>query len=251
MGGARPAGRAVPAGDQGTARPGAGALQARRLSRDLARCRRLLRRVAAPAPGSPGGTRVRPSRVRHGDADRAGALDDLVIASVYVPNGGKDFAAKLRFLQGLVDWTRALRDQGRKVIVCGDINIARTDIDVHPKERKAGVIGQRDEERALFEAMLGDGLIDVARALDPDNDRLFTLVAAVARHAQAQHRLAHRLHPRVARDRGACHRVQGAGRRRHQRSAARTARDARRCRRPLSRSARTPAASGTRRTCRC
>src|SRR5512144_2797648 len=80
------------------------------------------------------------------------ALGDLVVASVYVPNGGKNYPAKLSFLEGLVRWARQLREQGRNLIVCGDINIARTDNDVHPKERKAGVIGQRDEERALFEA---------------------------------------------------------------------------------------------------
>ena len=47
-------------------------------------------------------------------------------------------------------------------------------MDVHPRERKPGVIGQREEERALFEAMLGNGLVDVARALDPDNAAMFT-----------------------------------------------------------------------------
>jgi exodeoxyribonuclease-3 len=102
------------------------------------------------------------------------ALGNLVLASVYVPNGGKDYAAKLRFMQSMVDWARALRDQGRDLIVCGDINIARTDVDVHPRERKPGIIGQRDEERALFDALLGDSLTDVTRALDPDNAALFT-----------------------------------------------------------------------------
>jgi exodeoxyribonuclease-3 len=102
------------------------------------------------------------------------ALDNLVLASVYVPNGGKDYPAKLRFMQSLIDWARALRDEGRDLILCGDINIARADIDVHPKERKLGVIGQRDEERALFEALLDDSLVDVTRALDPDNTGLFT-----------------------------------------------------------------------------
>ena len=148
------------------------------------------------------------------------ALDNLVLASVYVPNGGKDYDAKLRFLQSLVDWARALHEQGRELILCGDINIARADIDVHPRERKPGVIGQRDEERALFEALLGDYLVDVTRALDPDNDRAVHLVAALARHAQAQHRLADRLHPRLARDRRARDGVPGPGRRRHQRSRA-------------------------------
>jgi exodeoxyribonuclease-3 len=102
------------------------------------------------------------------------ALGALVLASVYVPNGGKDYDAKLRFLRSLIDWARALRDEGRDLILCGDINIARADIDVHPKERKAGVIGQRDEERALFEMLLGSSLVDVTRALDPDNEALYT-----------------------------------------------------------------------------
>ena len=53
------------------------------------------------------------------------ALGNLVLASVYVPNGGKDYAAKLRFMQSLVDWARALHEQGRDLVVCGDINIAR------------------------------------------------------------------------------------------------------------------------------
>ncbi len=47
-------------------------------------------------------------------------------------------------------------------------------MDVHPKERKAGVIGQRPEDRALLERILGRKLVDLGRALDPDNDRLFT-----------------------------------------------------------------------------
>ena len=102
------------------------------------------------------------------------ALDNIVLASVYVPNGGKDYAAKLRFLQSLVAWTRMLHEEGRELVLCGDINIAYRDIDVHPKERKPGVIGQRGEERALFDALLGDGLVDVTRALDPDNASLFS-----------------------------------------------------------------------------
>jgi len=102
------------------------------------------------------------------------ALDNLVLASVYVPNGGKDYDAKLRFLRSLGQWVQGLRAQGRELVLCGDINIARADIDVHPKERKPGVIGQRDEERALFEALLGDYLVDVTRTLDPDNAALFS-----------------------------------------------------------------------------
>jgi exodeoxyribonuclease-3 len=99
---------------------------------------------------------------------------DLVIASVYVPNGGKDYAAKLDFMRRLAAWSRTVHDQGLELVLCGDMNITRTEMDVHPRERKPGIIGQRPEERELFQQLLGEHLVDVGRALDPDNDRLFT-----------------------------------------------------------------------------
>jgi exodeoxyribonuclease-3 len=99
---------------------------------------------------------------------------NAVFASVYVPNGGKDYAAKLAFLSQLALWTKERHDEGREVVVCGDINIARDDIDVHPRERKVDIIGQRPEERELFAKLLGEHLIDVGRALAPDKEDLFT-----------------------------------------------------------------------------
>ena len=101
-------------------------------------------------------------------------LGDLIVASVYVPNGGKNYAAKIDFMTRLVAWAKALHGAGRSLVLCGDINIARTDMDVHPRERQPGIIGQRPEERALFEALLGEQLVDVGRALEPDNAGLFT-----------------------------------------------------------------------------
>ena len=101
-------------------------------------------------------------------------LGALTVASVYVPNGGKDFPAKMRFLEALDAWVAGLQAAGAELVLCGDLNVARTDMDVHPKERKPGLVGQRPEERELIERILGRGLVDVGRALDPDNDRLFT-----------------------------------------------------------------------------
>jgi exodeoxyribonuclease-3 len=96
------------------------------------------------------------------------------IASVYVPNGGKDYPAKVRFLEALGGYAHARREAGGELLLCGDLNVALTDRDVHAKERKAGAIGQRPDERALMEGILGEGLTDVGRALDPENDALFT-----------------------------------------------------------------------------
>ena len=99
---------------------------------------------------------------------------DVTIASVYVPNGGKDYPAKLTFLEGLDAWVAESMAMGRSLILCGDLNVARSDMDIHPKERKPGQVGARPDERALFERMLSHGLVDVARAMDPANDNLFT-----------------------------------------------------------------------------
>jgi exodeoxyribonuclease-3 len=98
----------------------------------------------------------------------------LTVASIYVPNGNKDYPAKLRFLEALGAWAGSFEANAAPLVLCGDLNVAIAEMDVHPKERKPGIIGQRPEERALMQAILGRGLTDLGRALDPDNDRLFT-----------------------------------------------------------------------------
>jgi exodeoxyribonuclease-3 len=107
-------------------------------------------------------------------ADVTSALGNLTLASVYVPNGGKDFAAKMNFLAALEDWAGELRAAGRQLLLGGDLNVTRTDQDVHPKERKKNAIGQLPEERERFAGLLGQGLVDVGRSLDPENGELFT-----------------------------------------------------------------------------
>jgi exodeoxyribonuclease III len=101
-------------------------------------------------------------------------LEQLTVVSVYVPNGGKDFPAKIRFLDALEQFVADARTDPRPIVICGDLNIARTDMDVHPKERKPMSIGQLPEERAQLERIIAHGLVDVGRALEPENDQLFT-----------------------------------------------------------------------------
>jgi exodeoxyribonuclease-3 len=107
------------------------------------------------------------------------AASRLTVASAYVPNGGKDLAAKIRFLDGLIGFAEsfgaaAVEPVGPHLVVCGDLNVARAEIDVHPKDRNPRAIGQLPQERERFERLLGHGLGDVARRLDPTNEQLFT-----------------------------------------------------------------------------
>jgi exodeoxyribonuclease-3 len=101
-------------------------------------------------------------------------LHGATIASIYVPNGGRDFPAKMRFLEALATYARGFMERSETLVLCGDLNVARTDRDVHPKERKPRAIGQLPEERELIERIVGCGLVDLGRSVDPDNDALFT-----------------------------------------------------------------------------
>jgi exodeoxyribonuclease-3 len=98
----------------------------------------------------------------------------LVVTSLYVPNGGKDYVAKLRFLEAMRTYVDTMHASGARLLVCGDMNVTRSDIDVYPGQRNADAIGQRPDERALFERVLAGQLLDVARTLEPDSDCLFT-----------------------------------------------------------------------------
>jgi exodeoxyribonuclease-3 len=98
----------------------------------------------------------------------------VVFASIYVPNGGKDFAAKVRFLDALGAFAAAAQGDGTALVLMGDLNVARTERDVHPRLRKPEQIGQTPAERAQLESMIAHGLVDLSRQFHPDDDELFT-----------------------------------------------------------------------------
>ena len=101
-------------------------------------------------------------------------IGDTVFASVYVPNGGKDFDAKMTFMRALVEYGADIRARGLNLVLCGDLNVARSEMDVHPKERKPRAIGQLPQERELLETIIAQGLTDVGRNLHPDDENYFT-----------------------------------------------------------------------------
>ncbi|MEO8842081.1 MAG: exodeoxyribonuclease III [Kofleriaceae bacterium] len=100
-------------------------------------------------------------------------IDGVVYGSLYGPNGGKDYAAKIKFLTAMETWAGELAHAGKRLVLAGDYNVARKPIDVHPTLRK-DMVGQSSEERTLIDGFFSHGLVDLGRYVDPDNDRLFT-----------------------------------------------------------------------------
>ena len=120
-------------------------------------------------------------------------LGPLTVASVYVPNGGKDFDAKLRFLEALVAWAAETQASGRALLICGDLNVAREERDVHPKERKPNQIGTRPEETGASGRAARGRTWSMSGGARPGQQRAVHLVGALAEPPATQYRLADRL----------------------------------------------------------
>jgi exodeoxyribonuclease III len=104
----------------------------------------------------------------------AASAGGATFVSLYVPNGGKDFAAKMTFLDALERYVAERCVRNELLVLAGDLNVAREERDVHPSLRKPNLIGCSPDERELFERMLSHGLVDLSRKFEPDNDRLFS-----------------------------------------------------------------------------
>jgi exodeoxyribonuclease III len=121
--------------------------------------------LSEPSSGLPGEPR--------GDQARwvEASADGLWVASVYVPNGRavgtEEFEQKLAFLDAARERAAQLAAAGPAVI-CGDMNVCRTDLDVYDPVAFVGSTHVTPEERERLEAIIGAGFTDAFRQLHPD-----------------------------------------------------------------------------------
>jgi exodeoxyribonuclease III len=98
-------------------------------------------------------------------------LADFYLVNVYVPNSGAELL-RLGYRQ---EWDMAffkyLKDleKSKPVIVCGDLNVAHTEIDLaRPKENYNKTAGYMQEEINGMDRLTYGGLADTFRRLHPD-----------------------------------------------------------------------------------
>lgn len=96
-------------------------------------------------------------------------FEDLFLVTVYTPNSQDE----LKRLDYRMEWEDAFRayllglDAKKPVVVCGDLNVAHTEIDLkNPKTNRRNA-GFTDEERAKFSQLLDSGFTDTFRHLHP------------------------------------------------------------------------------------
>lgn len=96
--------------------------------------------------------------------------DDFWMLTVYTPNSQNELA-RLGYRMEWEDVFRAYLkklEETKPVIVCGDLNVAHTEIDLkNPKSNRKSA-GFSDEERSKFTQLLDSGYIDTFRFFNPD-----------------------------------------------------------------------------------
>jgi exodeoxyribonuclease-3 len=102
----------------------------------------------------------------------AAKFPNCIIVTVYTPNAQQ----KLARLEERVQWEQVLRmyliELEKKhevpVVLCGDLNCAHQEIDIHNPKANVGSPGFSKEERAELQLMIDAGFTDSFRYLHPD-----------------------------------------------------------------------------------
>jgi exodeoxyribonuclease III len=134
----------------------------------------ILARDAAPREirrGLPGDADDRESRYLEA------TVDDVVVASVYLPNGnpqpGPRFAYKLAWFERLIAHAAALQASGAPVVLAGDFNVVPTDADIYNAWLWREDAVMQPESRDAYRRLLARGYVDATRELHPD-ERIYT-----------------------------------------------------------------------------
>ena len=109
---------------------------------------------------------------KHADEGRVITLeyDDFYLVCAYVPNaqdGLKRIDYRMEFEDDMREYLSAL-DTHKSVVYCGDLNVARTELDLKNPKANIGNAGFSYEERGKFEELLSSGFTDSYRHLYPD-----------------------------------------------------------------------------------
>ena len=92
------------------------------------------------------------------------------VFGIYFPNGGKSEEAwqeKLEFYDHFLQLANDLRSSKRKVIFCGDLNVAHNEIDLARPKENEGKVGFRREERDWVDRLVEQNWVDVFRTIHP------------------------------------------------------------------------------------
>lgn len=98
-------------------------------------------------------------------------FDDFVLLNVYFPNGRNSIRVdyKLKFYDALFAHCEKLRQNGRKLVICGDYNTAHNEIDLARPKENVGTTGFLPIERNKMDEIVAMGYVDAFREFHSDS----------------------------------------------------------------------------------
>lgn len=103
-------------------------------------------------------------------------FEDFYFVTVYTPNsqqGLKRLEYRMQWEDDFRDYLNRL-DEIKPVIMCGDLNVAHTEVDLkNPKTNRKNA-GFTDDERNKFTDFLNSGFIDTYRFFNPDKEGVYS-----------------------------------------------------------------------------
>lgn len=102
---------------------------------------------------------------------------DFTFLNIYFPNGQRDHGRlqyKMAFYDATLDYCNALRKNGKKLIVCGDVNTAHKEIDLRNPKSNEKTSGFLPIERAWLDKFIDNGYVDIFRERHPDEPDHYT-----------------------------------------------------------------------------
>jgi len=97
--------------------------------------------------------------------------NDIVLFNVYFPNGQKNeerLAHKLKFYDDFLTYCEQLREDGKSIIICGDVNTAHKEIDLKNPKANSKTSGFLPIEREWMDKLVDYGYIDTFRYVNGD-----------------------------------------------------------------------------------
>lgn len=92
--------------------------------------------------------------------------EKFLLFNIYFPNGKisrERLKYKMDFYDAFLDYVDELKNKGKKLIICGDVNTAHTEIDLARPKDNEKVSGFLPEERAWIDKFISHGFIDTFR----------------------------------------------------------------------------------------
>lgn len=100
-------------------------------------------------------------------------FQNFILCNVYFPNGKKDeirLKYKMDFYDVFFNFIESQKDKGKKVIFCGDVNTAHTEIDLSRPKPNSKTSGFLPEERAWIDKVVEHGYIDTLREFKTETE---------------------------------------------------------------------------------